>query len=141
MLYLDTSLIVASIVSENATLRVQHWLAVQEPEQLITSDWTITEFSSAMAMNVRTGRIDLQTRAGALTLFNRMVAQSLRIVAVLPEHFRAAANFADQHIHGVRAGDALHLATATAYGATLCTLDKRLAAAAPALGASAQLID
>jgi predicted nucleic acid-binding protein len=35
---------------------------------------------------------------------------------------------------GLRAGDALHLAVCAEHGATLCTLDQRLAEAAPSVG-------
>lgn len=41
---------------------------------------------------------------------------------------------------GLRAGDALHLATASEYGATVHTLDQRLAAAGPVLGVPTQLL-
>jgi uncharacterized protein len=49
-------------------------------------------------------------------------------------HFRAAAKFVDQHTLGLRAGDALHLATASEHGASVHTLDPRLAQAGPLLG-------
>ena len=55
-------------------------------------------------------------------------------------HFRAAAKFVDQHGLGLRAGDALHLATASEHGATVHTLDLRLAEAGPALGVPTQLL-
>ena len=47
--------------------------------------------------------------------------------------FRTAARFTDQAGIGLRAGDALHLATASAHGATLVTLDQKLLQAAPAV--------
>ena len=54
-----------------------------------------------------------------------------------PPEFRVAARIADQHKLGLRAGDALHLAIAADHGATIATLDKRLADAALALGVTA----
>lgn len=61
------------------------------------------------------------------------------VVGVTGGQFRAAARFTDQHALGLRAGDALQLAIASEQGATLVTLDRRLAEAGPMLGVPAQL--
>lgn len=96
--------------------------------------------SSAMAIKLRTGQITLEQRAAALAMFNKLVAESFTVLGVTGGHFRSAAKFADQHALALRAGDALHLAIASEHGATVHTLDQRLADAGPAIGVPARLL-
>lgn len=140
MLYLDTSLIVAALSNEVATDRAQTWMAAQDPAELLISDWTITEFSSAMSIKIRTGQITLDQRAAALAMFSRLMAETFTIIPIGPAQYRTAARFVDQHGLGLRAGDALHLASAADQGAVVYTLDQRLAEAGPALGVPTHML-
>lgn len=133
-LYLDTSVLVAGLGNESRTAAIQEWLAQQTPGTLQISDWTITEFSSAMALKLRTGQFQPEHRAECLAGFAKLVEENLVVLPVAGDEFRTAARFVDQHQIGLRAGDALHLAVCAQHGARMVTLDKTLAAAAIAFG-------
>lgn len=134
MIYVDTSVIVSALTREADTALSQTWLTSQETSELTISDWTVTEFASALSMKLRTGALNADHRADALSAFTRLCAESLRTLPVTREDFRAAARFADQSELNLRAGDTLHLAICANHGASLCTLDRRLAEAAPRVG-------
>ncbi len=132
--YLDASLIVAAITNEAATEAVQLWLEDHKPNAFLMSEWGVTEVSSALSIKVRTGQMSVQTRPMAISLFNSVFRQSVEVVSVEGQHFSDAARFVERHELALRAGDALHLAISSYHGATLCTLDNRLATAGPILG-------
>jgi uncharacterized protein len=140
MLYLDTSVLVAALTNEAETERMQDWLGQQQPDGLVISDWVVTEFSSALSIKLRTGHIGADHRAIALAAFTRLAADSVTVIPVSRLQFRTAARFAEQHMLGLRAADALHLAVCADHGATLCTLDRRLSDAGTALGVITMLL-
>jgi uncharacterized protein len=139
-LYLDTSLLVAALTNEAETGRVQAWLGAQVAGDLAISDWVTTELSSALSVKLRSGQIEAPDRAEVLATFARLSADSLAVLPISASQFRTAARFADQFALGLRAGDALHLAVCADHGVTLCTLDRRIGAAGPALGVQTTLL-
>ena len=140
MNYVDTSVLVAAFVSESHTQRAERWLTGGSDQELAISEWTIAEFSSALAMKLRVGSIDIEARTAALEALAILMQQSLIVFPVTGAHFRIAARYADQHALGLRAPDALHLAISSGQSATLCTFDKRLVAAGRALGLAMRLV-
>ena len=132
--YLDASVLVRALTNEAGTAKTQAWLATEAAANGLISDWVVTEFSSALSIRLRTGRTGPLDRAAALAMFARLTAESFGMLTVNPNQFRTAARFADQYRLGLRAGDSLHLAICADHGATLCTLDRRLAEAGPVLG-------
>jgi uncharacterized protein len=131
--YLDTAVIVAALTVEPGTARAQAWIAAQPSGDVLISDWVIAEFSSALSIKLRTGQIDTELRTSASAAFSRFCSNKFVVLPVTSGHFRTAAIFADRHALGLRAGDALHLAIASEQGATLCSFDRRLIEAGPAL--------
>jgi predicted nucleic acid-binding protein len=136
--YLDTSVLVAAFTTETTTARVIEWLAIDR--DLVTSDWSVTEFSSALALKLRTGQTSSAHRESALAAFSRQTRTVFEMLPVERRHFEMAARFCDNHRLGLRAPDALHLAVSMDNDARLCTLDKHLAEAGAMIGAGVLLI-
>lgn len=140
MSYLDTSILVAALTREERTEEMQHWLVQQPPEELVVSDWTITEFSAALAMKVRMRQLDETTRADVLNVFTAIIAESMTVLSVTRADFSTAAHLANQYGLGLRAGDALHLGIASRTGQPVISLDRTLVKAALAIGVAARLL-
>jgi predicted nucleic acid-binding protein len=140
MFYVDTSVLVSFLTNEADAPRVALWLRSDPEREFVISDWTVTEFSSALGVKVRTGRLLPGEHPLVIAEFNRLTAGAFPALPVSSLHFHTAAKFANRHDLGLKAGDALHLAIALEAGATLATLDQRLAAAGPHFGALTQLV-
>jgi predicted nucleic acid-binding protein len=140
ILYVDTSAVIAVLTREAGSAKVEAWLQSQAPDELAISEWVVTEVSSALSLKLRTRQISPEVRADALAIFSRIAAESFQILPVSGAHFRVAAQFADREALAIRAADALHLAICATNGASLCTLDRRMAHAAQELGLRATVL-
>jgi predicted nucleic acid-binding protein len=140
MHYVDTSVFVALVTMEPRHNDVRLWFGAQQPNVLHTSRWTKTELASALAIKVRTKQISLEMRGTALSLYAKLVDKSVVVVPILDLNFDQAAMFVDKIDLGLRGGDALHLAVASANELTAVTLDKQMAKAGLKLGVSTLLL-
>ena len=128
--YLDTSLLVAVLIRETGTAAAKTYLASCGDRPLLISRWVIAEFSSALAIKVRTGAITTSEQAAALMMFRRFSERRLRVLDIEARDFAMAASMSDQSGIPLRAGDALHLAVCMRVTARLATFDGGLATAA-----------
>ena len=103
-------------------------------DDLCISPWVVSEFSSALAIKLRSGAVPVAERARILSNWHVLHQDHLAIVAVPETAFVLAAHFCDRYESSLRAGDALHLAVASLGGHTLATLDRTMAEAAVAVG-------
>ena len=134
MNYIDTSVIVALLTVEPKTQEVTAWFAGLR-DTPTCSDWLLTEFHSAISIKLRTGQITEANAKRVRKEFELLADGGLRIVPIGRAAFRQAAKMAQQHTHGLRAGDSLHLAVALELDAThMATLDTTLAANAKRSG-------
>jgi predicted nucleic acid-binding protein len=138
--YLDTSLLVSALTREAATQRMLDWIVAHLAEGLAVSWWVTTEFSAALSVKLRNNGIDLAGRADALLSYSELIRGDVTVLPLNGQHFRMAAQLADQYATGLRGSDALHLAVCADYGVELCTLDKRLASAGAVLGVKTLLL-
>lgn len=138
-LYLDTSLIVSALTNETSTEAALDWIAANQARGFATSRWSITEFSSAIALKVRNGHLNGDQRAVTLRTFDNLLA-AFDVVPVQTADFDFAARVANQDHVALRSGDALHLAVAMRVGSPLRTMDRRFVSGALATGHDVQLV-
>jgi predicted nucleic acid-binding protein len=122
MFYLDSSVVVSAVSAEPATDSVLEWLAAGE--DILTSDWLFTEAAAALSQKRRMQLISPDEHAEALRALHSQFGEAFASLPVTRGEFRLAARFTETAETGLRAGDALHLAIASAAGATIVTLDK-----------------
>jgi uncharacterized protein len=140
MVYLDTSVLLPLFVREQESGRVRRGLEAIPPIEITISEWTRTEFVSAIGIMVRMGRLHEYLARTILRLFDEMAETSLQVLMPEKKDFILANHFLERFDLALRAADALHLAVAANHGARLVyTLDKVLIKTAQRLRMNAQV--
>jgi predicted nucleic acid-binding protein len=126
MVYLDTSVAIALFIPEGKTASVKEWFALCS-DPIVSADWVVTEFASALSLKERRGDITAQATRAVWKEFQSFRGTGLRLVPVSRKAFDDAAQLTRDAASGLRSGDSLHLAVALDIGAsTLATADSIL---------------
>ncbi len=130
--YLDTSVVMSFFLTDVHATTVRAWAATSP--DVVLSDWTATEFTSAMSHYLRQGRLTEHERDRTERTFDRWASQH-HVLDVARERFGEARILMRVH-RRLRAPDALHLAIALESGLSMATLDQDMRDAAIAEGLS-----
>lgn len=135
-LYLDTSVLLPTLIQEESTIAVQTYLQANGRELLI-SDFAAAEVASALSRLLRTGLLDGPGASARLADFEAWRAATSSPVDLHAADARLAYVYVRKFDLALRAPDALHIAIARRHDAVLVTFDRRMARAAAALGITA----
>ncbi|WP_395945279.1 type II toxin-antitoxin system VapC family toxin [Brevundimonas sp.] len=128
--YPDTSVLVAALTVDDQTERAMRWL--RSGPILLTSTWTLAEFSSALALQQRQKRIDAKGASAAEDMLDFIMrAESPK--PVLPDDMVEARRVV-RELGFLRAPDALHLVICRRLGTAMASLDTKLNEGALAVG-------
>lgn len=140
MLYIDTCVLLAVLTPERHSATAAAFLE-EAPAPLAISSWSLTELHSALGVKVRSRALNHQQAETVLHSFERQLAPALLLLQLTPQDFCNANALLRGWTTTLRAGDALHLAIASARGATLCSLDAAFVTAAQRLQLDAQQLE
>lgn len=127
--YLDTSVLLPTLIAERTTEAVYDCLGA-DGQELLISDFAAAEVASALSRLVRMALLTDADASARLADFDAWRAAMSLPVDIAASDTRLAYIYARRFDLGLRAPDALHLAIARRLDATLVTLDRRLATAA-----------
>jgi predicted nucleic acid-binding protein len=109
-------------------------------EPLAISSWTEIELLSALGVKLRMKQLSLAQVHDVVDTYSELVAPQLHRVPVDDADHRQTVILLDGWRTALRAGDGLHLAIASAHGATVHTLDRGMASAGLVLGIPVRLL-
>jgi predicted nucleic acid-binding protein len=129
MRYLDTSVVLALLLPEEASLVAEAFVRSEGPDCGISS-WTEVELLSALGIKLRSGQLSRKEANFAAAVYTNELAPALRRIDIHEGHHRLATLLLDGWRTALRSGDALHLAIAALNDSVICTFDKTLAKSA-----------
>jgi uncharacterized protein len=138
--YLDTSVVVASLVNEPGTTTAHGFLEGAMERPWLISSWLETELASALAMQWRRGTIEAEERERAWKRFQELREAKLRVLQLEAPDFETASQLCLDETATIRAGDALHLAVCMRCRGQLVSFDKAFCAAASNHHVSVELL-
>lgn len=131
--YLDASVLVALFTHDAMSAQADAFLR-SRAEVVIVSDFAAAELASAIARKVRMGNLSVEQAQAAFSDFDAWMVRSVECSRLLPADIAVAATFLRRLNLSLRAPDAMNIAIAQRVGATLATLDQRMALDAATLG-------
>jgi uncharacterized protein len=134
-LYLDASVLMPAVIEEPSSTAVRE-LFRNRPDDLSVGDFAAAEVASALSRLVRMERLTATEAAERLADFDEWRASATEVAEMDTHDCRLANTYVRRFDLKLRAPNALHAATCRRLELQLATLDRRLAAAARALGIS-----
>jgi predicted nucleic acid-binding protein len=133
-LYLDTNIVVALFIAEEASVAVRSALR-QHRAPLVTSELVRLEVVATTNRKVREGAISARQSQSAFQLMDDWIISETQCLSIEPRDFHGArAMLMAAPDVSLRAPDAFHLTLALRADATLVSHDRKLVAVAPAFG-------
>jgi uncharacterized protein len=137
--YVDTSVLAAYYCPEPISLLAERTL--RNLTSPMISDLTLVELTSAVSRKIREKALSREAGARILAQVETHLEEGYyHLLPVRTRDYRVARSWLAQLQGTLRTLDALHLAVAESSGASTLTADKRLAAAAQALGLPVKLL-
>ena len=135
MVYFDTSFLAPLVRTEATSFAIERFVSALAPENLAVSRWTLVEFASLLAREVRMGGFTTKDADAVEMQFTKLVQNSFDTLSIANADFDLARRYLARYDTGLRAGDALHLAIAQNNKATaIYSLDSVLLKAGHTLG-------
>lgn len=132
-LYLDASVLVASLTNERRADEARRLIASYTPLDIVFSSWTVVEALSGLSKKVRIGDLT-EAEFELLSAQVETLPHKHSRAPVTEQHFLSAMQLVRARETSLRAGDALHLAIASDFSLTLATFDEVLRDAAQRIG-------